>query len=59
MLASDSMPIYSFKDLKTEEGKDKNKTKKYLWFSSLCCRILHPAETTEEVPLRKTKHLLL
>lgn len=42
-----------------EEGRNKTKPKKYLLFSSLCCRILHPAETTEEVPLRKTKHLLL
>lgn len=42
-----------------EEGRNKTKPKKYLLFSSLCCRILHPAETTEEAPLRKTKHLLL
>lgn len=59
MLTGDSIPIYNFKDLKTEEERNKNKTKKYLWFSSLCCRILHPAETIEEAPLRKTKHLLL
>lgn len=57
MLTSDSTPIYNFKDLKTEEGRDKNK--KYLWFSSLCCRILHLAEIIEEAPLHKTKHLLL
>ena len=59
MLTNDSIPIYNSKDLETDEGRDKNKNKKYLSFSSLCYRILHPAETIEEAPLRKTKHLLL
>lgn len=59
MLTSDSIPIHNFKDLETEEGRDKNKTKKYLWFSSSCCRILHLTETTEEAPLHRTKHLPL